>query len=409
MRKPSLPLRLAVALLHEIASGQHAPSPRFLSRREIMRQWEVSSPSATGSLKLLVQWGILTPHDRSGHRLTPDFRRRALLRLDELRLEPLAGRPDWRNRARAILRDSTPFRAIAVVSLVGDPSPEGVNACVSAPAIPAVPLEVAIKLPAQAIFTLAREQGVSVDFYMHDGGEASAREIVRSIRRSGTQGLIILRRRFATSLAPLARPLIEAGLPVVAAFGDSEGIGITTVNFNNLALGHAAATRLIEAGHRRIVVALPRTEESPFYFRERLEGAILAAKESRVPGVEIIPLAASFRSPRSAARLRDVLLADGGARPTALFATTVEVLSVSVPLLRDTGLKIPDHLSVLVCSSTPHIPELAQKFDLLRLDFAKIGHHAFEALRALHEGRFTAKTAVAEALYEPHGTVRRIT
>lgn len=405
MRKPSLPLRLACALLHEIASGQHDEAARFLSRREIMRQWEVSSPTASAALALLAKWQVLRARDRSGHRFTRDARRRALLRLHRTSLAPLAGRPAWTARARALSHGHAPLRHIAVVSLVPPPAPRSTRDDADHAPLAAVPIEPAVRLPARAIFAAARKAGVLVDFHLHDGSADAAREIARGLLRSGAQGLIILRRRFATPVAPLAAPLLAAGVPVVAAFDDSEGLGIPTVNFNNLALGHAAARRLIAAGHRRIVVALPRTEESPAYFRERLAGCRLAAREAKPHEVEIVPVTGDFPSPRASSRLLAALRADPLRRPPALFSTTAEILAAALPDLEAAGLRAPHDLSVIMCSGTPRPPGAARDFDFLRLDFAAVGRRAFAALHALHEGKFTAKIALIEATCRACGTV----
>ena len=56
--------------------------------------------------------------------------------------------------------------------------------------------------------------------------------------------------------------------------------------------------------------------------------------------------------------------------------------------------------------SAPRPPGAARDFDFLRLDFAAVGRRAFAALHSLHEGKFTAKTALIEATCRACGTVR---
>ncbi|EIQ00403.1 transcriptional regulator [Opitutaceae bacterium TAV1] len=407
MKKPSLPQRLAVALLSEIASGNYCENTRFLSRREIMRQWKVSSPTATDALRILAGWGILHPNDRSGHHLRPQFLQKTLLRINKTSLSPLPGQPRLDDKARALLHANRPLGRIAVVSVCDHIDP---LAATRHDNVPAVPLSLPIKIPAKIIFSEANEVGVTVDFYFDDGCDATRRQILGDLPRSRPQGVIILRRLMSAAVSPLATPLIKAGIPVVTAFDDCENLRMVSVNFNNVGLGYTAARQFLAAGHRRIAVALPLEEEAPWYYRDRYHGCELAAREhiAAYPGdtVTITPVAVSLH-PRQTPARRLLALFDraDSRRPTALLSTSVNLLVALQPLFVRLGLHVPADLSVIMCSSTPVRPPEGQPTDIMKLDFEEIGRQAFRALQSLYRGEFAEKTWLVESGYEAHGTV----
>lgn len=402
MSSPTLPERLAVALLSEIASGQYRTSARFLSRREIMAQWKVSSPTATESLRLLTRWGILTSHPRSGHHLSANFLRKALYRLNKTKFAPLAGKPVWADKALARAREEIPLQRIAVISVsdLSAKSPGRVGA-----EVPPTNVPLPSRMATEALFTETKSEGVMVNFYLDDGREETRARIVEQIRAEQMQGVIILRRLLASSVRPLAQPFLRAGLPVVTAFDDCEGIRMVSVNFNNIGLGYTAGRQLIEAGHRHIVVLLPREEEAPYYYRDRFHGCQLAAKELGRGAVTVIPLIISLRTKRPIRSAQKLFSKNNPGRATALLATSVNVLMSLQPSLDKAEIEIPGDLSVIMCSSTPELPPTNREMDIMHLDFEEIGRRTFRALQRLYRGEFTEKIWLVESDYLPHGTV----
>jgi len=408
MRKPSLPEKLAVALLSEIASGLYFEKNRFLSRREIMRQWKVSSPTASQSLALLVSWKILRVSDRSGHHFSRQFVQKALLRLNQTQLSPLPGQPSWDDKVRHLQRRDPTLRRIGVVSVC-----DGLDKILTRhySAMPEISLTLPVSKPAKTIFNEANAEDVTVDFYLDDGKATTGEHIVRSLIKSDTQGVIILRRLMSSSLVPLAKPLIKAGIPVVAVFDDCEHLKMVSVNFNNVGIGYKAAQVFIAAGHRHIAVSEPVERETPNYYRDRFHGCQLAAAEYTrlhpedkvtITGLSL-PLS-TIKPLNKAFRLFDK---KNPRRATALLSTSVSLLQVLESTFKKGHIQIPGDLSVIMCSSTPSLPSNNRETDIMKLDFEAIGRQAYLALKSLFEKHFTEKTWLVDAKYRSHGTVRK--
>ncbi|MBC2595719.1 substrate-binding domain-containing protein [Ruficoccus amylovorans] len=402
MKKPSLPERLAIALLIEIASGNYHPDTRFLSRREIMHHWKVSSPTATQSLSLLAEWGILSACGRSGHYLEKHFMRKALLRIKKSHAEPLPGRPQWENKVRASMQPDSRLRRIAVIVVSDCSAPETDN-----PAPDGIPghLPSVTRAVCAGIFEEMEAEGATADFYFDDGLDETRERVVRDIERARPQGVIVVRRLLSTAVSPVVQPLLKAGLPVVTAFDDCERLRMVSVNFNNVGLGYSAAQHLIEAGHRHIAVLVPPEKDEPYYFRGRLHGCKLAAREIGQGRVTVTPLTVSLERRKPAKSVMSLLDKQNPDRVTALFATTVDGLAALEPSLDATGIRVPEDMSVIMCSSRQGLTPGGRPFDIMKLDFRRIGQQAFRALERVHEGSFAEKVWLVDAEYEPCGTV----
>lgn len=408
MKKPPLAQRLAVALLFEIASGNYKENTRFLSRREIMRQWKVSSPTAVGALRFLADWDILYASDRSGHHLRPHFLQKTLLRINKTDLTPLPGQPQWDDKARALIHAGKPLRQIAVISVDDNIDPLAATRHEVVPA--GVPLSLPIKIPAKVIFREANALGVTTDFYFDDGLEATRKQILDKLSRSRVQGVIILRRLMSDAVSPLARPLINMGLPVVTAFDDCENLPMVSVNFNNVGLGYTAAQQFIAHGHRHIAVTLPQANEAPWYYRDRCRGCEMAAAEHTrthpQDPVKVTSLTVSLVPQKVySKKLNSLLQRSNPERPTALLSTSVNLLTAMEPLFKQLGLKIPQDLSLIMCSSIAMPAQVQQPTDIMMLDFEEIGRQSLRALQALYQGQAAGKTWLVESTYEPHGTL----
>ena len=409
MKKPSLAERLAIALLSEIASGHYSNKRSFLSRREIMRLWKVSSPTATKSLRLLEQWNILRAHSRSGQHFCPRYLQTALLQLNKTQLAPLPGHLSWEARARMLRTVESKLERIAVISICeAHPHRTGRKS-----GIPEKSLSIPIHIPSQVIFNKAHQVGVSVDFYIDNGTDEVRQQIIHSLIGSGIQGVILLRRLLASPVAPLADPLLKVGMPVVAVFDNCEHLHIVSVNFNNVGLGYKAGQIFLQEGHRRLAVLLPEAGEDPYYYRDRFHGVELAVGEFNAAHPDdpagVIALEA-FPSPGHRHRpchrpLQAAFSPQNPERPTAVLSTAVGLLKHLKLILDKAGLAIPHALSVIMCSTTPTLPPTEELISIMKLDFEKIGAQAFAALELLFANRYTEKVQLIDSYYEPYGTV----
>ncbi len=407
MKKPSLPERLAVALLSEIASGHYSNKKSFLSRREIMKLWKVSSPTATRSLHILKEWDILSARSRSGQHFQPHYLQTALLHLNKTQLAPLPGQLSWEAKARNLRKQKEEsLQRIAVVSICDDVKQPTTG---RHQRIPEMALSIPIRIPAQVIFNRANKAGVAVDFYLDDGTPRTGEKIVESLIQSRMQGVILLRRLLASPVAPLAKPLLKAGIPVVAVFDDCEHLKMVSVNFNNVGLGYQAAQVFLNEGHRHLAVIVPEDIEDPNYYRDRFHGAELASNEfnAMYPGdpVTVSLLSISLHRGKVLPLAKALLSKDNPKRVTAILCTAVGLLRALETTISRGNLKIPDDLSVIMCSTTPTLPSKGNLIDIMKLDFEEIGACAFAALQSLCANQFTEKTWLVDSRYEAYGTV----
>lgn len=408
--KLPLPERVALALLAEMASGHYQPGTRFLSHREVKRTWKVSSPTATLSLKRLVDWGILEPRDRSGHYLSGDFRKRALLLLNENSSPPLPRKLRWQNKVYKTLHEDAVLQRIAVLILIpgraarptrDDALKEWIGRHT----------DIGAAHSTRSLFNEAREHGVIVDFFASHDGASASEKIVAQIVASRAQGVILINRTSASCFTSFYEALRQHQIPLVSVFEETRDPSSISINFNNIAMGYMATHALLAKGHRRIGVAL--YEDSGDYFLDRLLGSQLAINDAiktdnpfdlrQGPSVEAIWLKRGRPQSKTAYKQ---LRRNSPERITAVLLTLVEHLGSLRTLLEEEQYEIPDDLSVIVCSISPETPFFPFPLDIMQLDFAEIGRLAFQALRELFAGRHVSPCLLANPHYRPHGTVR---
>lgn len=396
--KTPLAERVAIALLLEMASGNYEAGMRFFSNRQIMKHWRVSCPIASQAQRLLLTWKVLRRRERSGYYLLPEFRQRALALVNKNPSMPLPQQPHLQNKIYSLRKDIAGKR-IAVVLVLDENLrsakykniPQGI-ACA------------ATTTTARIIFDEARQKGVTVDFYLDDGEEATHHRILSLIMGSSSLvGAILVRRIFSSGVASIASKLLQKGIPVVAAFDDCERTKMVSLNFNNFGIGYAAVQALVGKGHRHIGVGLCSRAE---YFMDRLEGACLAAKESKIAKISPLFLSNSGRLLKMSQN--KLLQRDNESRITALFAVDVSSLCALHHLTRLGGLKIPKDVSVIVCSSTPLVPKFPKPVDIMRLDFETMGRSAFRALERLISGGDFENYTLINTEYQKNGSVRSL-
>ena len=136
-------------------------------------------------------------------------------------------------------------------------------------------------------------------------------EVIASMREHGISGLIISPAR-GTTAADL-KPVLSAGIPVVAVVRNVPGAKVSSLMSDNYAGARAGVEHLIELGHRRIVFLGGFADTT--VFSERFEGFLEALKAaglyhgddvfipsapSRAGGVEAIERCLRLASPPTA-------------------------------------------------------------------------------------------------------------
>jgi DNA-binding LacI/PurR family transcriptional regulator len=174
------------------------------------------------------------------------------------------------------------------------------------------------------------------------------RGYLRLMLERRVEGLILARPSVPVAPSELVAAS-NAGVPLVAV-GSSDLPGFPVVDVDNRQGGYDATRHLLVRGHRRIATIVgPRDWPSA---AARLEGYRKALHEAGLPEdpvlVEYAP-AWSLESGRAAA----TRLLDRGADLTALFAHSDRLALGAIRRFRETGLRVPDDVSVVGYDDLP--------------------------------------------------------
>lgn len=385
--KPFLYDRLYASLLLELAGGHYAPGERFLSLRGIVERFGASKPTANLVQKRLLDEGLISTRPRSGTFVAPGARERAMLVL-------AAGEPaegvmphTWQNQRERLRLSAGASRPRHVMTLYSftyptiamlptpewNPSPRTSRGCLEA----------------------ARTRNAEASLIFHDGSESRQRQVLEWMEAADLGGAVIGQRSTTfRHFHEVVNPLLARGVPVVNLFGDAHGADLVSVDFNNVAGGFQAATRLLAAGHRELTV-LHWANSMPAPTVLRLEGIRLAARQygATVKGIPIETLE-KIALPRLFTAKR---------WPEAVICLSFEF---AVELLKQAeGIAVPGtDFSIIAFSSIAETQD-GRKIDIIRMDFDRLGAEAMNLLLDMMEGKETHRTLLIPMHDEMHGTV----
>ena len=391
--------RLFGALLVEMVSGHYMEGERFLSHRRIMRQWRVAAGTANLALRRLRTENVLGVKDRSGHYLPEGFRERALRVLhgaDEL-ADASTPLQQHRLSMKVLLnwRTGCPVKSVAVVLVLmrgdGRLRPEEHDATLARCA--------ASSLTAKGIFLEAECLRVPIHFFLCNGTSASGERTLGRVLNARPDGVILIKRMASFREETLGKSFLQRGIPVVTLYSEGKDSDMVWGNFNNVGIGVSAADAFLRKGHRKLAVLTYETGNANF--EDRLRGfSLRAAEEKRTSVTE-------FRLPMKPERslFQSVVVGLRRKRITALFSTTAELLDHFFPVLHEAGIRVPDDLSVLMCSSVPKVANFPRPLDTFILDFVQIGRTAMRALNSYCSGQVAQKTHLLKPALEVHGSV----
>lgn len=397
-----VPIRLFYALLFEMVSGNYLPGGRFLSHRRIMKYWKVSTPSANKALAMLKEYGVVVAATRSGHYLPDGFRQRALALLSAKQSGFQTGpeRRESQLRARLIASRQSDAsleqqRKITVLMVGGIHA----GALAEAPENFEGGIDIAASLVSRSIFVAAGKAGYGVEFLVSPGTPEADEAVLARIRKSGTSGVILIRRQAGYRAAKLADALLKQFVPLVGIFNDCEGTDMVSFDFNNYGMGLKAAEILTARGHRRCAVL--RTSNPISSARDRVLGfqdAMRGIEDAVVHEMEISEL--------DFARCEEAADFIKRQEITAIFSVGYEIFVALLPALRRKRLRIPTGISALVCSSIAEIPAPPGRVDILHMDFGAIGSMAFHALADYQKGTVRQRCYLINTEFRSFGSVQ---
>ena len=158
--------------------------------------------------------------------------------------------------------------------------------------------------------------------------------------RKGVRGAVL---RCMSDSRAICEAIAEEGFPAVVVAERFESERVSFVDSDSRSASYQGVERLIELGHRRIAICLNNLMDQDH--TDRLEAYKLAHADA---GLEIDPLLViqSTASRESGRRLirRFTAMADA---PTAIFATDPEVAIGALSEAQQTGVRIPEQISLL--------------------------------------------------------------
>jgi len=202
---------------------------------------------------------------------------------------------------------------------------------------------------------------------------ATGPELVAFVGNNRADGLIVLDGQVAPEVLGVGLPNRP---PVVIACERIPGSGVPTVTVDNVGGAGLAIRHLIEFGHRRIAHLTGPMEN--ILARDRLEGALSALREARLPIRPEWLLNGDFTHEAGIRAARALLAMDE--RPSAIFCANDGMAFGLISELYANGVRVPDELSVVgfddIEVASIYIPALTT----VRQPRAEIGRLAAERL-----------------------------
>ncbi len=393
---PGTPIhvQLRKALLLECASGNFEAGQRFFSHRAVGKLWKVSNTTVKSSLDWLLRQEIIETRPRSGYYLAHHSKRRARLLLHKQQPDSHLPPPSsFETRRFQYLADSSKATRRLALVIYGEETGGNTMPGVDNPALKSV--------WSRSFFEETVSLGWEFECFLNDGNPEQQERISRWIRERRVDGVAIFMRTWEEPLRPMVQGLLKANIPVVRVFGDSEKTGAPMLNLNNVGMGYEAAGHFLRAGHRKIAALIEPQRCRDF--TERVEGCRYALQEAGL-GENALRVF-RCRDGRPVTRKLRQVLEDPKRRPTALFATRIELLRSVEPVLKELGLRVPEDVSVIACGGVNHVAGMEKPVDVFRIDFCAVGRKALRMLEDLMVGRLQEKFQFLEVPYDKQGSV----
>jgi LacI family transcriptional regulator len=220
---------------------------------------------------------------------------------------------------------------------------------------------------------LARRAGYRLVVASTAESAADEEEELRTLIGWRAAGLIVV----PTDPAFAARRLLAAeNIPTVIADRIPEGIGLDRIGVDNAVAARAAVARLLELGHRRILVVA--SDGAVPNIRERIAGARAAATGAASTEIEVI---VGGKDLGRAAAVLEERLARAPA-PTAVFALTSVGALAALRAARRLDLAVPEALSLVSFDDTDWMEVLEPSVSAVHQPVEAVAEAAFTRLLA---------------------------
>lgn len=395
--------RLTKTLLLEIASGMYRNGQRFLSVRDIERIWNVSEPTVLTSLRWLAEKELLKPRKRSGHFLIPGFQTKALLLSKKERTKPLQPILTLQQKVRR-LRGQEGGEIAFLAETVTPTCPETVFDVFPE------------KLCSHSVIRCVRQfekECANYHFkteyllYPRRGPHPNSLWIQQHLAQKEYAGIVVFCRSGFEPIESTLHASLKKQVPTVILYDDCQGLPVNSVNLNNVGIGYDAIKQLYHQGHRKITVLVMDEKWEIKPQESRLEGCRLAAAEASRSDLQMEVLRICRERPYSPALRRH--FTNPKERPTAVFACKSHLVPYLYPLWEKLELRVPEDLSVIICSSKDHVYPLNIQFDFMNLKVAgRIGRIAARQLDLIQRGEPLEKSVLINASYMKRKSTRTV-
>ncbi|MSU88617.1 LacI family DNA-binding transcriptional regulator [Rhodobacteraceae bacterium 2CG4] len=194
------------------------------------------------------------------------------------------------------------------------------------------------------------------------------------IRQGRADGLIFITNHFGD--AALAEKINTAG-PCVVVDEDVPAARVPKLFCDNEAGGHAAGRHLAESGHRHFLF-IGGVDEMISGAR-RYAGFLRGIREVAGAGARVERAAGPYTIAAGRIAARD-FVARGAERPTAIFATSDELLIGLCEVLHESGLNVPRDVSVVGFDDVGPLHLFAPAVTAVRQPVRELGKRALELL-----------------------------
>src|SRR4051812_41363534 len=219
-------------LLGSITRGEFSPDEPFITQREIVERFGVSTTTAIRALNELVAEGVVVRR---------------------------------RGRGTFVAERPAPVRAAPAQRLLTYIGPDSSSAHES---------KLLTGLAAESA-----ELGYRLTIE-HTRGVGHEEQVLRRMAGTGTAGVVLFPRERSTA-GPAVEELRRAGVPVVVVDRYFPGLPTDAVVFDDFAVGHAVTAAVLDRGHRDVLVLWSEVDVTSV--RDRLAGHHRALRERGLP------------------------------------------------------------------------------------------------------------------------------
>lgn len=232
----------------------------------------------------------------------------------------------------------------------------------------------------------ARKRGYKLQIYNVNSDIDTDLQVINELPKMAIKGALIVS-VYDPKTSRAVINLHQQGFPVVMLDQRLQDIEISSIIFDNYAAGYMAGSKLVKLGHRRIgFVGFSRRDRACL----RLEGLRDAVNDAGIPFDRSLVRETPFENLlhpelwKFEQKINDLICSKN--RPTAIFFHTDNFAAEAYRLIRSSGLRIPQDISIVGCGNTKIGSLIDPRLATIELHCEKMGKDAIAMLLRLISG-----------------------